>query len=75
MAAEPEREISSLHDALSLLDEWLAAYEELRLEHMRLMHEYIKTRGDLKHAMNAIDQDLWIEARITDLRAETEMVE
>lgn len=75
MALEDTREIASLHQALTLLDEWISAYEALRLEHMTLMHRYLATRRDLEHARYAIDCDMWIEARLADLRAETETIE
>lgn len=53
-------EIRSLDEALVLLEEWATAYEELRLEHLRLMHRYVCAKQDLAHARYAIECDLWL---------------
>jgi len=53
--AEDFREMASLMDAIALLDEWRVAYEELRLEHVRLMHRYVKLQRSLEHANSALE--------------------
>jgi hypothetical protein len=53
-----DREINSLDAAVVLLDEWIAAYDELRRDHARLMHNYAVTKEALKHARFAIECDL-----------------
>ena len=49
-----EREIRSMDDALVLLDEWMAAHEELRLANVQLMHRYVKLQRSLEHANAAL---------------------
>jgi hypothetical protein len=55
------REINSLDQAVVLLDEWIAAYEQLRLQHVRLLHEHTTTKEQLSHALFAIECDLAID--------------
>lgn len=48
-----EREISTLAQAIALLDEWIAAHNQLRRDHERLQRDYAflldgyRTRGEL----------------------------
>jgi len=58
------RDVSTLSQALSLLDEWIEAYEELRRDNMRLLARYLSTKTDLEHARAAIANDLWLDERL-----------
>ena len=53
-----DRQINSLDQAIVLLDEWIAAYEQLHIDHVRLMHKHMVAEEALKHARFAIECDL-----------------
>ena len=55
-------EIGSMAEAIALLDLWIDAYEQLRLDNVRLMQKYITTKEALSHARFAIECDLALEA-------------
>ena len=55
-----QHDIGSMSEAMVLLDGYIAAYEDLLVEHARLMRRYISTREDLAHARAAIANDLWL---------------
>jgi hypothetical protein len=57
-----DRELNSLESAVILLDEWIAAYQDLQRDHALLMRRYLNTRDELKHARAAIEYDLVIDA-------------
>ena len=59
-----EREIGSIEEAVSLLDEWIAAYEELRREHLRALWEMSKLRTAYEHAGAVIENDRWYAEQI-----------
>lgn len=59
-----DREIRSLIGAMVLLDEYIAAYEELLVDHTRLMHRYDNTRTALQHARAVIANDLWLAEQL-----------
>lgn len=50
--------------AMALLDEYISAYEELLVEHARLMRRYINQHEDLAHAHAAIANDLWLAEQL-----------
>jgi hypothetical protein len=50
-----DREIHSLEEAIVLLDEWIAAYEELRKDFLRLQWKHSKTVDALEHANSVIE--------------------
>ena len=47
---EPTRDIRTLAEAAALLDEWIAAYRELRSEYLRTHERCWKAEADLKSA-------------------------
>lgn len=49
-----DREITSLADAIALIDEYQQAYDELYRANTRLQHQYIKAKQDLAHARYAL---------------------
>lgn len=49
------RELTNIEDAVALLDEWIAAYEELRREHMRLLLRCNNLAAALEHARSACE--------------------
>ena len=53
-----DREISSMADALALIDEYQQAYDELYRDNTRLQHQYIKAKLDLAHARHALALEL-----------------
>ena len=55
-----EREIATVEDAISLLDEWISAYNDLKREHLRTLWEMSKLRCAYEHAGAVIDNDRWI---------------
>lgn len=55
------RDLCMLEQAVILLDEWIEAYEQLRRDHMALMHRYTSTKNALGHARYAIEFDLLID--------------
>lgn len=59
-----DREISSIEDALTLLEEWAAAYQELQRDHLRLLWEQSKLRDAYGHAAAVIENDLWYEQQL-----------
>lgn len=48
---------------MALLDEWIAAYEDLAREHLRLLWEQAKLRDAYGHAAAVIENDRWYEAQ------------
>lgn len=59
-----DREIRSLTGAMVLLDEYIAAYEELLVDHARLMRKFISQHADLAHAHAALANDLWLAEQL-----------
>lgn len=52
-----DREIGTLTEAIALLDEYIAAYNELRTENARLLNKYLSTKTYLEHARAAMRND------------------
>ena len=48
-------EISTLADALKLLEQWQGAYDDLRREYVRLHHSHAKLQRQAEHAGAAAD--------------------